>query len=386
MKPGLSSGKAKQTETGGDLQVAELEALLDAAVDAIIVIDDHGIIERFNKAAEVLFGYDANEVCGKSLNVLMPVLPDGENHDNYLSTYLRTGVAKIIGTGRDLVAKKRDGSTFPMNLSVGEARLGDQLRFVGIMHDLTDQKRAEEEALRSREQMMHVSRLTTMGEMAAAMAHELNQPLAAIANYTAACQRLIGQGSKHRKDVEDALEAIGNQAHRAGEVIQRLRNFTRDQELSRSSLSISSILEEIRPLAQLDAKANNILMVEKVAEDLPPVVADRVQIQSVVLNLLRNGVDAMAGTPPDQRQLELTVDQISPESIRISIRDRGTGVSDKVRSNLFNPFFTTKKQGMGMGLAICRSIVVAHGGKLECFNNEDGGATFWFTVPTEVLS
>ena len=155
---------------------------------------------------------------------------------------------------------------------------------------------------------------------------------------------------------------------------------------ARPQRCISSILEEIRPLAQLDAKANNILMVEKVAEDLPPVVADRVQIQSVVLNLLRNGVDAMAGTPPDQRQLELTVDQISPESIRISIRDRGTGVSDKVRSNLFNPFFTTKKQGMGMGLAICRSIVVAHGGKLECFNNEDGGATFWFTVPTEVLS
>ena len=369
---------------GRDLQAAELEALLDAAVDAIIVIDDRGIIERFNKAAEDLFGYGAAEVTGQSLNVLMPVLPHGSNHDNYVSRYLKSGVARIIGTGRELVAQKRDGTTFPMNLSVGEARLGEHLRFVGIMHDLTQQKKAEEEALRSREQMMHVSRLTTMGEMAAAMAHELNQPLAAIANYTAACRRLMQMGDEHRQDIVDALTAIGNQAQRAGEVIQRLRDFTRDQEMTRGSVTVESILEEIRPLAELDAKANNIHMVEHVPRHLPPVVADRVQIESVILNLLRNGVDAMADTAPDQRHLELSVDQQSEDSVRVSIRDHGTGVPPEVQGNLFNPFFTTKKHGMGMGLAICRTIVIAHGGKLECSNNEDGGATFWFTLPTEV--
>jgi C4-dicarboxylate-specific signal transduction histidine kinase len=267
-------------------------------------------------------------------------------------------------------------------LSVGEARSPDGRRFVGLMRDLTSQKHAEEEALRHREQMVHASRLTTMGEMAAAMAHELNQPLSAIATYTAACQRFLGQGDAARADVLTALKEIGGQAHRAGQIIQRMRNFTRSRESLRKIVDVGALIEEIRPLAELDAKANQVCLTIRIDPDLPQVNADGVQIQQVVLNLLRNGVDAMAATPSAERLLELRAGHGPDKSVLIEISDHGHGVTEGARDQLFTPFFTTKPTGMGMGLAISRSIITAHGGKLDCTNNPGDGATFYFTLPT----
>jgi two-component system sensor kinase FixL len=303
-------------------------------------------------------------------------------HKGFVDRYLNTRVKRIIGIGREVQALRRDGSVFPVSLSVGEAHSPHGLRFVGLMRDLTSQKEAEEEALRHREQMMHASRLTTMGEMAAAMAHEINQPLSAIATYTAACQRFLDQGVTARADVLAALREIGGQAHRAGQIIERMRNFTRSRESQRKIVEIGPLIDEILPLAELDARANHIRLFIDIDPDLPPINADGVQVQQVVLNLLRNGVDAMAGKPDAERELRLRAFCEPGKAVRVEISDRGDGIAEHARSQLFTPFFTTKPTGMGMGLAISRSIITAHGGKLDCMENPDGGATFFFTLPS----
>jgi two-component system, LuxR family, sensor kinase FixL len=377
-----SAGALRATELDANLGAAEFDALLDAAIDGIMVIDERGQIVRVNKSAERMLGFTAAELLGQSLNLVMSE-EDAERHDNYVGQYLRTGRRRIIGIGREVVARRRDGSVFPVSLAVGEVRLRGQVRFVGLMRDLTETKRAEEEALRHREEMMHVSRLTTMGEMAAALAHEVNQPLSAIATYTAACTRLLDQGEEGIEDVRRALAQINAQAHRAGEVIRRIRSFTRSRELSRRTIDIASLLEEIRPLAELDAKANSVALRLDLAPELPAITADVVQIQQVILNLLRNGVDAVRQAPAERRHLLLRVGLTPDREIRFEIIDQGEGVDEAVRPRLFTPFFTTKSAGMGMGLAISRSIITAHGGVLDCHNNPGVGATFWFTLPTD---
>lgn len=364
----------------GELGAAEFDALLDAAVDAIIVIDDNGRIVRFNKAAESMFGYRSADLLGKPISILMGSV-EANSHQQFVSRYLRSGMKRIIGVGREVVARRADGSLFPASLSVGEAQSSGALRFVGLMRDLTEQKRIEEEALRHRDQMVHASRLTTMGEMAAAMAHELNQPLSAIATYTAACKRFLDKGAEARADVVAVLQEIGAQAHRAGQIIQRMRDFTRTRQSQRRPTDVAAMIEEIRPLAELDARANHVPLTITIDPDLPPVSVDGIQIQQVILNLLRNGADAMADVSPADRRLALRAWLQPDQTIRIDITDNGHGVGEAARQHLFTPFFTTKATGMGMGLAISRSIITAHGGKLDCVNNPEGGATFFFTLP-----
>ena len=382
MRPDAHDQRNPAGETP-EIGAAELEALLNAAVDGIIVTDADGRIIRFNRAAESMFGYQAAELAGKAIDLIMNAR-DARAHGTYMNNYMRTGERKIIGIGREVLARRKDGSEFPVSLSIGEALLGDQRRFVGLIRDLTGQKAAEEEALRQREQMNHVSRLTTMGEMAAAMAHELNQPLAAIANYTAASRRLLERGAGGVDEVMRALTEIGNQAHRAGEVIQRIRDFARSRSVNRRPIKVADLISEVLPLAAMDAKANGVDLRIRLDRDLPEVVVDPIQIQQVVLNLVRNGVDAMEGIPAKDRRLDLRAGREDADRVRIAVTDRGPGVSDAARDSLFTPFFTTKSQGMGMGLAISRSIIVAHGGKLDFENNPVSGATFYLTLPTSV--
>jgi two-component system sensor kinase FixL len=366
-----------------EMGAAEFEALLNAAVDGIIVTDDSGRIVRVNRAAEEMFGYRIAELADQRIDVIMNPR-DARAHETYMSNYMRTGQRKIIGIGREVVARHQDGTEFPVALSIGEARLGDERRFVGLIRDLTAQKAAEAEALRQREQMNHVSRLTTMGEMAAAMAHELNQPLAAIANYTAACRRMMSQGPGAHDEVLRALGEIGNQAHRAGEIIQRIRDFARSRAVTRHPVKVAELITEVLPLASMDAKANGVDLRILLDRNLPMVIVDPIQIQQVILNLVRNGVDAMQETPARDRRLDLRAGHDGTDRIRIAVTDRGPGVSDEASDNLFTPFFTTKSSGMGMGLAISRSIIAAHGGKLDFENNPVSGATFFLTLPTTV--
>jgi two-component system sensor kinase FixL len=359
------------------------QALMDAFLEGIVVIDTEGIIERFNLAAEDMFGYSRDEMIGQDVGVLMPS-PDQEEHENYIQRYLSTGVARIIGKGREVQARRKDGSNIPVHLAIGEVGWGGSIRFVAMMRDLTDHKRAEDRTLRLHTDMINASRLATMGEMAAAMAHEINQPLAAIANYASAGKRMLKGGEGDIEIVISALDGISTQAHRAGEIIRRLRSFVRPEMVQRETANLSTIVHGILPLAELDARANNIALEIDVREDLPDIEADQVQIQQVILNLLRNGIDAMVDVNPEDRQLTLTASADADDNIRIDVIDRGNGISEEVGAKLFNPFYTTKQSGMGMGLAICQTIVKSHGGTLSCANNLDSGATFSVTLPTGV--
>ena len=366
-----------------EFDVTAQDAIMDAFIEAIIIMDTDGSIERFNKAAENMFGYKANEAIGLDISILMPD-PDGANHGRYVDRYLATREARIIGIGREMTARRKDGTMFPMHLAVGEVGWHGKVSFIGLIRDLTDDKLAEERRLRQATDMIAASRLATMGEMAAAIAHEINQPLAAIATYASAAERLLNAGPENTGDVKGALASVKAQAHRAGEIIRKLRSFVKPEVASLEVKDLQSVIEDIRSLAELDARANNIQLSIDVANNLPEIIVDGVQIQQVILNLLRNGIDAMLDCDPDDRQLELHGYISSPDEVRVDVIDRGHGISQSVRDSLFNPFFTTKTSGMGMGLAISQTIVKSHGGKLGFEDNPGGGTTFYVTLPTKV--
>ena len=496
---------------------AELEfrSLLDAAVDAIIVIDHRGTIEQFSLSAERIFGYRAAEVLGRNVDVLMAE-PYRSEHDRYMERYQRTQEARIIGIGREVRARRKDGTIFPCELAVGqvaevhpprfigfirditlrkqaderlrrseaELRLaqelanlgnyvvhldhsepdyyspqlhrilgvaamddtvplptllrlwvhpsdreklddaleelqagegtvdveyrivradgatrylhhiaqlardarGTPLRHVGTVHDVTDRRQTEDEARQLQERLTHFSRLSTMGEMAAGLAHEINQPLSAIAMYAQACQRFMRSPTRDDADVLESLEQINAQALRAGEVIRRLRNFVKNREVKREPVDCNRLLEELRTLADTDARLHNVRLRIEDEPRLPTAYADPIQLQQVVLNLVRNAIDAMADVPESQREIVLSAHRLGDSEIEIVVADHGTGLAPDATEHLFNPFFTTKSGGTGLGLAISRSIVRAHGGRLWHTPNERSGARFHFTLPVSPAS
>lgn len=363
-----------------EIERQELRALLNAAVDAVIVINSAGLIETFNPAAARLFGYSAEEAIGRNVSLLMPE-PDRSAHDGYLRRYLTTGDAHIIGIGREVHAQRRDGSIFPAALSVGRVSGLDPPRFVGFIHDLSARVAAENEVIQARDRLTHVARLSTMGELAAGLAHEINQPLAAITTYAQACQYLIAQGAAvDGEEIRDALAQISAQALRAGEVIRRLRSFVSNREVRHEQVDCNRLLEDLAALARPDSRANDMRLIFDVEEQLPPLVADAVQLQQVLINLIRNGIDATLHAGSARREIVVRAARAA-DGVEFSVRDYGPGVEPGVIANLFNPFFTTKAHGTGLGLAISRTIVVAHGGKLTYRPATGGGACFHFTLP-----
>ena len=360
--------------------VSEWKALLDAAVDAIVVIDHKGRIETFNAAAEVMFGFSAQEVFGKNVSLLMPE-PYQSEHDGYLANYLDTGNAKIIGIGREATAQRKNGSVFPIDLSVGKIPTDDQPKFVGIVRDTTERKRSQEEIHQTRERLAQFGRLSTLGEMAASLAHELNQPLTAIATYTQACKRLIESGQSDNDEILATLTKCDAQAQRAGEVIRRLRQFVRKKGLGRQEVRCDDIFRDLAALAEVDARDNGIRLTIDVAEGLPNIEVDAVQIQQVILNLIRNGIDAMLDTERGDEGIAVAISRFRKDQVKVVVTDHGSGISKEAGEKIFQPFFTTKSYGMGLGLAICRSIIESHGGVLSFTKNPSGGTTFFFTLP-----
>jgi two-component system sensor kinase FixL len=484
---------------------AQFDALLEAAVDAIILIGTDGRITQFNHAAERLFGYSAEEVIGQNVNCLMPE-PYRTEHDGYLHRYQDTGEARIIGIGREVAARRKDGSVFPIELSVGEAKRHGTRGFVGIIRDLTQRKEyeerlrqqseelrltfeaaptpivicdsghqviganpamvellgfaeqellsrncreiiepedigifdahiggqavaespgielrlvrrdgslvyvlvhgglvydgdgvpqfrvmslmdrtsqiaAEREANDLRNRLAHVTRLNTLGEMATGIAHELNQPLSAITNYANASRRLITGGRAELPEIVDTLEKIVVQASRAGEVIRRLRSMLVQREYTREACRVSDLVEDVVHLMELELRERDIRLELDVGGITAEPSLDRVQIQQVLLNLVRNAVDAMAGDG-SRPEIRIAIRQAARQ-VEISVSDNGVGIGEAAAKRLFEPFYTTKPQGLGMGLAICRSIVEAHGGTLGFANNPQGGATFTVSLPVE---
>jgi two-component system sensor kinase FixL len=488
----------------------ELQALLDATVDAVMLIDSRGCLEVYNQSAQRLFGYSAAEVLGRNVSVLMTDV-DRQQHDAYMERYHRTGVPHIIGSGREVDARRKDGSVFPAFLSVGRIANADPPRYVGFIQDLTlrqqalaavlrerdranqyleaaqtmlvaldperrvtlinrkgseilgcaenallgsdwfaavvppeerdaaaarfneflaeqtrrphyseyrvrardgatrliawryvvvqdaaggvtgilcsgddvtDARHAEAEAREARERMMHVSRLATMGEMATGISHELNQPLAAITTFAQAGARLLASSEPALEDVRDALEQIAAQALRAGEIIRRLRSLVRNSVTHREPTGINGLIEELGTLTRADARMNDVRVTLGLATDVPLVNIDRIQIQQVLLNLVRNAVQALESTDRQQREIAIETGVDSAGDVQVQVRDTGPGISAEFLPKLFLPFATTKADGTGLGLAISRSIIEAHNGRLEFSPNEPRGARFIIRLPS----
>lgn len=375
----LHRGARQSAEALANLEEREahLRSILATVPDAMIVIDEFGVMQSFSATAERLFGWTAGEVIGRNVSMLMPS-PYREAHDGYLERYKRTGERRIIGIGRVVVGERRDGSTFPMELSVGEMETSHRF-FTGFIRDLTDREATELRLQSLQSELVHMSRLTSMGEMASALAHELNQPLSAIANYMKGSVRLLDAPEIDRALVRNALASAGEQALRAGQIIRRLRDFVSKGEAERRIESLPKLLEEAVALAMIGAKEQSVRVRYRLDPDLELVLADKVQIQQVALNLMRNAIEAMEAS--SKRELTITTAPSEDGLVEIAVADRGPGISPEVEETLFQPFMTTKSQGMGVGLSISRTIIEAHGGRIWMTPNPGGGSVFRFTLP-----
>jgi two-component system sensor kinase FixL len=361
---------------------AEFQALLDAAVDAIVVIDERGDILTFSRAAERMFGRAAADVVGKNVNILMAE-PHRSRHDGYMQRYAETGEPHIIGKGREVDALRANGEVFPVSLAVGEARDGGKRRFVGIIRDLSAQRAAEQHSRSTEVKLAHVGRFNLMGEMAAGIAHEINQPLAAIATYAQAGKRVLQQATPDVAMLADICNKIDDQARRAGQVIANLRKFIRKQEIETRSLDVNRVVADVMTLIEADARSEGIAVHVRTRDDLPAVRADALQLQQVLLNLTRNSVDAMRGGLGKDRGIVIATGPGERSGVRITVTDHGHGVSPQLGDNIFHPFITTKRDGLGVGLAISRTIVQSYGGALTYADNPAGGSIFTIELPAE---
>ena len=485
-------------------------ALLAATVDAVMVIDHQGRIDIFNAAAEQLFGYRRGEILGRNVSVLMPE-PDHSSHDRYMQDYMRTHERHIIGTGREVIAKRKDGSVFPVHLSIGQIADADPPRFVGVLHDIsvrraaqdalqnerdlarryleiaqvalmvldannrvvlinrkgceilgrseaeivgadwcqlaippaqrqavseqlagirchggdqapedyneyeiidregnmrlvarrgvcmdeaysgtgtlllsgddiTERRLAEESARRTADRMNEVARLASLGEMAGGIAHEINQPLTAISNYAQASFRMLAQPATDMADVREALQEIASQALRAGEIIRRLRNLIRKKETQQEPATLDAVITDVVGFCSGDAKLNEIRITAQVEEQLPELLIDKIQIQQILFNLLRNAMEAVMVNAPGERHVRLNCER-DDDTVRLQIMDNGPGVAADFAVRMFTPLQTTKSSGTGLGLAISRSIAEAHQGSLRYIPDTGPGACFELRLP-----
>ncbi|MFB4376011.1 PAS domain S-box protein [Agrobacterium sp. CR_3] len=363
-----------------DTREAHLRSILDTVLDATIVSEQDGTIVSFNAAAVRQFGYSEDEVIGQNLRMLMPQ-PYRHEHDGYLHRYLATGEKRIIGTDRVVVGQRKDGTTFPMKLAVGETRRGGKRFFTGFVRDLTER---EESAARLQEiqtELARLARLNEMGEMASTLAHELNQPLSAIANYVHGCARML-QGSEDARDrqLHEALREAGEQSVRAGQIIRHLREFVTKGETEKLPHKLRQLAEEAGALALVGSREKGVRSVFDFAAGGDMVMVDRIQIQQVLTNLMRNAVEAMGDC--QKKDLRVSIKPAGHDEVSVVVEDSGPGIPSEIADQLFKPFVTTKAGGMGVGLSISKRIVEAHGGEMTVSRSELGGACFSFTLPT----
>ena len=360
-------------------QQAHLQSILDTVPDATIVIDTQGLIESFNVAAVRQFGYQPSDVLGKNISMLMPS-PYREQHDGYLHRYLGTGEKRIIGIDRVVVGLRKDGSTFPMQLAVGETKSGDRRYFTGFIRDLTEREEHAAQLQIAQTELARLARLNELGEMASTLAHELNQPLSAIANYVQGCKRLLLKlDDRYATQMSEALDETARQALRAGDIIRHLREFVTRGDTEKHPQDVKKLVEEAGALALVGSRERGVKSTFVYEDDVGLVLADRVQIQQVLINLLRNAMEAMRDSPV--RELEVRVSRAELNTVSLAVSDTGPGIADDIRPQLFQPFVTSKPGGMGIGLSISKRIIESHGGEIQVDRSVSGGARFAFTLP-----
>jgi len=357
---------------------SHLRSILSTVPDAMIVIDDQGAILSFSAAAERLFGYSEAELLGANVSRLMPN-PDRDRHDNYIARYLATGEKRIIGIGRVVFAERKDGTTFPMELSIGETTEGPQQLFTGFIRDLTERQRTEQrlEALQS--ELIHVSRISAMGTMASTLAHELNQPITAVTTYVETIRDMLASPDPDDFPmIREALDDTAKESLRAGHIVRRLRDFVARGEVDKTVERLPALINEAAVLGLMGARERGVEPSFDLDPYASPVLVDKVQIQQVLINLIRNAVEAMSESP--ERRLSVSSRPDQPGFVRVTVADTGPGVAPTVAAQLFTAFVTTKAEGMGLGLSICRTIVEANGGRIWMEPRPSGGTEFHFTL------
>lgn len=358
---------------------SHLQSILDTVPDATVVIETDGTIVTFNAAAVRQFGYSPEHAVGSNVSMLMPS-PYQAQHDGYLARYLATGEQRIIGKDRVVVGRRKDGSTFPMTLAVGEMRSGGKTYFTGFIRDLTEREESAAQLQEMQGELARLARLNELGEMASTLAHELNQPLSAITNYVQGSARLLERGGDENVNrARMALRETATQALRAGDIIRHLREFTTRGETDKHPEDINNLVEEAGALALVGSRERGIKSIFELGRTNGDVMIDRIQVQQVVINLMRNAIEAMRDSA--RKELVVRTRALGDGTIRVEVEDTGPGISDEVGAQLFQPFITTKPGGMGIGLSISKRIIEAHGGTITVTKNAAGGATFAFTLP-----
>jgi PAS domain S-box-containing protein len=360
--------------------------IVEAAHDVVVSMDEKGAILLANPATRRIFGYDPVEIVGKPMTMLMPEMMR-KLHENGFRRYLATGKRHLNWQGVEVTAQRKDGQEFPVEVSFGELTSDGHKVFTGFIRDISERKQAEDR-LRASErnlqmtqaELARVSRLTTMGELAASIAHEVNQPLTAVINNGSACLRLLANNNLEPEVLRRALEGIIADGTRASTVLARIRAFIKKEPAEKSELDINEVIQEVLVLAGRELYENQVLPDHQLKTDLPSVLADRVQLQQVLLNLIMNGIEAMAAVIGRPRLLGVQSRIDESGDVLVAVSDSGTGFGLEL-DRVFNPFFTTKANGMGMGLSISRSLVESHGGRLWAAPNSPHGAVFSFTLP-----
>ncbi len=372
------SGTQQETERQLKASVNQFRSVLATVPDAMIVIDDRAHILSFSAAAERLFGFSEAEVVGTNINRLMPN-PDRERHDDYISRYLKTGERRVIGRGRTVIGQRRDGSTFPMELSVGEAITDGDRVFTGFIRDLTEKQKAEDRIEQLRGELVHAARVSAMGTMASTLAHELNQPITAVVNYVRGASNLMrGNTAPDLPVIQHALDEATNEAMRAGGIVRRLREFVARGDSEKSVEDLDALVEEAAKLALIGARERGVDAFFEIDPASSIVLVDKIQTQQVLINLMRNAVDAMSASPI--RRVTISSRPEPSGYVRVTVTDTGPGIAPEIAENLFRAFNSSKDGGMGLGLSICRTIVEANGGKIWMEACPGGGTAFHFTL------
>nr|WP_233343014.1 PAS domain-containing sensor histidine kinase [Hyphomonas sp. Mor2] len=363
----------------GDLESLELlmQSILASVPDAMIVIDEAGQILAFSAAAERLFGYKAKEIAGQNVSVLMAGA-DEAHHDRYIRNYLSTGEKQIIGIGRIVEAKLANGDRIPVELKIGEANIRGRRLFTGYIRDMSEQ---QANALRLNEmqvELANFSRLSAVGTMASAMAHELNQPLTAVANYLEAARDLLNNADPETLAfIQEALDAAATQSIRAGQIVRRLRDYVSRGELDLRSVLLQDVVDDAISLAKVGIEGQLARVISRVPEDFPALLADRLQLRQVIVNLVKNAIEALSETANPQVWIRAELEE---NLAVITVEDNGPGYQGHGDASPFDAFNSSKVGGMGLGLSICQTILDAHGTDIEYAPSDQGGAAFKFTL------
>src|SRR5271166_2149702 len=354
--------------------------VVEASPNGIVLVDAQGHIMLVNTCVEKLFGYGREELIGQDIEVLVPERFRG-GHPAHRAGFHSELAARDIGVGLELFARRKDGTEFPVEIGSSPIQSPEGMLVLSVIVDISPRKQAETEARQHREETAHLSRVAIMGEMAGSLAHELNQPLTGIVNNASAGRRFIAKGRADLAKLDGLFEAIVADGHRAGEIIRGIRSMVRKGKEVRGPVNLNDVIASVLRFVHSDALGHHCALVTEAGPALPLVAGDQVQLQQVLLNLVVNAFEAMRETPAAERRVIIRSEHESEGRVRVSVRDFGTGLPEEEPARIFERFFSTKREGMGMGLAIARSIIDSHGGELAAANARGGGACVHFSLP-----